>query len=162
MDWVTFSASGISQRKIPSTPPLLRCIRTTIWPLVLWKSNWLPLPGTRVPLGKNQFPMAGLDRQQAARLVMQIKASSSSPISSRTTILLFWYVAFLSENQTSPSPGKEYICHKIFWLQYLELSISEKTVPVHLFWGTAPCLGLASVCTSCSANSLNENTKHAA
>ena len=39
---------------------------------------------------------------------MQSRASSPpSPMSSRITILLFWYVVPLSENQTSLAPGKE-------------------------------------------------------
>ena len=37
---------------------------------------------------------------------MQSRASSPSPMSSRVTQLLFWYVVPLSENQTSPVPGK--------------------------------------------------------
>ena len=66
---------------------------------------------TLVPLGKNQFPRAPFSRegwQQAVRLVTQSRASSS-PMSSRVTILLFWYVVPLSENLTSPIPGKERI-----------------------------------------------------
>ena len=38
---------------------------------------------------------------------MQKRALPLSPISSKITILLFWYVVPLSENQTSPAPGKE-------------------------------------------------------
>ena len=38
---------------------------------------------------------------------MQKRASPPSPISSKITTLLFWYVVPLSENQTSLSPGKE-------------------------------------------------------
>ena len=38
---------------------------------------------------------------------MQKRASPPSPMSSKITTLLFWYVAPLSENQTSPAPGKE-------------------------------------------------------
>ena len=40
---------------------------------------------------------------------MQIRESLPSPISSRITILLFWYVVPLSTNQTSFAPGKEEI-----------------------------------------------------
>ena len=36
---------------------------------------------------------------------MQYRASSFSPMSSSVTILLVWYVVFLSENQTSPAFG---------------------------------------------------------
>ena len=104
MDWVTFIASGISQRYIPSSPPLLRFKCTIIWPLVLWKSQLLPEPGTLVLLGKNQFPKAVRGgRQQAVWLVTQSRASSPSPMFSRIMILLFWYVIFLSENLTSPA-----------------------------------------------------------
>ena len=40
------------------------------------------------------------------RLVLQSNASSfPSPMCSRVTILLFWYVFPLSENQKSPAPG---------------------------------------------------------
>ena len=46
------------------------------------------------------------DTQQAVRLVMQSRAVSFSPMSSRVTQLLFWYVVPLSDNQTSPAPGK--------------------------------------------------------
>ena len=98
---------------MPSTAPLLRFKRTTIWPLVLWKSHCSPLLGTLVPLGKNQFPLPGW-LQQA---VTQLRALSPSPMSSRATQLLFWYVVPLSENQTSPAPGKfEYSmeCTNIF------------------------------------------------
>ena len=61
-------------------------------------------------MGKNQFPKAGpISRgpQQVVRLVIQSRASPPSSMSSRVTILLFWYVVLLSENQTSPAPGKE-------------------------------------------------------
>ena len=90
---------------MPSTAPLLRFKRTTIWPLVLWKSHFPPVLGTLVPLGKNQFPLPGW-LQQAVWLVTQLRALSPSPMSSRATQLLFWYVVPLSENQTSPAPGK--------------------------------------------------------
>ena len=94
---VTFIESSISQQQISSTPPLLRCISTTIGSLVLWKSHWSPLLGTTVPLGKDHLPKNSL-RQQVVRLVTQRRASSPSPMSSRVTILLFWYVVKLSEN----------------------------------------------------------------
>ena len=64
-------------------------------------------------MGKNQFPKADIfplvseEVQQAVRLVTQSRASLPSPMSSRATILLFWYVVPLSENQTSPEPGKK-------------------------------------------------------
>ena len=46
---------------------------------------------------------------------MQSRASPPLPMSSRVTILLFWYVVPLSENQTSFAPGKEerYKLHNI-------------------------------------------------
>ena len=51
-------------------------------------------------MGKNQFPKASLPvssgRQQAVWLVMQSSASSPSPISSKVTIVLFWYGVPLS------------------------------------------------------------------
>ena len=95
MVWVTFIVSGITQRYIPSSPPLLRCKRTTIWPLVLWKSQLSPELGTLVPLGKNQFPKTNPfpseGWQQAVWLVMQSRALGPSPMSSRVTLLLFLY-----------------------------------------------------------------------
>ena len=47
---------------------------------------------------------------------MQSRASSPSPMFSRITILLFWYVVSLSENQTSvPAPGKKYDVLIFMW-----------------------------------------------
>ena len=66
-------------------------------------------------MGKNQFPKTdpflpeSKDWQQAVCLVMQSRASSPSLMFSRITILLFWYVVPLSENQTSPAPWKKEI-----------------------------------------------------
>ena len=63
-------------------------------------------------MGKNQFPKTDpfSDRQQAVWLVLQSRASPLSLMFSRVTILLFWYVVPLSENQTSvPAPGKKEI-----------------------------------------------------
>ena len=57
-------------------------------------------------------PVEGL--QQAVRLVLQSRAVFISPTSSRVTRLLFWYVVPLSENQTSPAPGKERIIMSLF------------------------------------------------
>jgi len=42
---------------------------------------------------------------------MQNRASPPSPMFSRITLLLFWYVVPLSENQRSPAPGKEEVVH---------------------------------------------------
>ena len=90
---------------MPSTAPLLRFKRTTIWSLDLWKSHCLLLLGTLVPLGKNQLPLPGC-LQQAVWLVTQRRALPPPPMSSRATQLLFWYVVPLSENQKSPAPVK--------------------------------------------------------
>ena len=69
------------------------------------------------------FPKALLSPwQQAVRLVMQNRALSPSPMSSRVTTLLFWYVVFLSENQTSPSLGKEKIPMSLCLAMYLKLA----------------------------------------
>ena len=46
---------------------------------------------------------------------MQSRASSPSLMFSRITILLFWYVVFLNENQTSPAPGKKYDVLIFMW-----------------------------------------------
>ena len=51
-------------------------------------------------MGKNQFLL------EIDPLFTQNRALSFSPMSSRVTILLFWYVVPLSENQTSSAPGK--------------------------------------------------------
>ena len=97
-----------------------------MWPLVLWKSHCWPLLGTLLPLGKYQFPMAPDPkgpvwggRQQAVWSVTQSRASSPSPISSRYTRLLFWYVVPLSENLT-PSPAPEKKCLNV---QYQKLNV---------------------------------------
>ena len=71
---------------------------------------------TLFPFGKNHFPKVGPfspvqeGRQQAVKLVIQSRAVSfPSPMSSRATQLLFWYVVPLSENHTSPA------CRKLIW-----------------------------------------------
>ena len=49
-----------------------------------------------------------------------------SPMSSKVTILLFWYVVPLSENQTSLAPGKEELNNYIFIvLEAFSLSEAE-------------------------------------
>ena len=81
----------------------------------------LPSLGTLVSLEKYQFPMATVEYgglQQAVRSVVQSRASSPSPMSSRFKRLLFWYVVFLSEKVTLPPPRKE----KISVLTYLSYS----------------------------------------
>ena len=62
-------------------------------------------------MGKNQFSEADPFpiTQQTVRLVLQSRASLPSPMSSRVTQLLFWYVIPLSENHTSPANGKKVI-----------------------------------------------------
>ena len=95
--------------------------------------------GTVVSLGKNQSPKAEISdgvsllRQQSARSVRQSKASSPSPMFSRVTRLLFWYVVPLKENLI-PVPGKEGRCHRTYFfffftsqphLKYKETEISD-------------------------------------
>jgi len=63
-----------------------------------------------------------------ARLVIQSRASSPSPMSSRATTLRFWYVVFLSENQTSPAPEKK-------GTQLLSYSLIPKPCTKNQFFG---------------------------
>ena len=84
---------------------------TTLWPLVLRKPHCILMLETLVPLGKNQFPITdplplSVRRQQAIWSVRQSRALPPSPISSRVTILLFWYVVPLREKLTLPGPGE--------------------------------------------------------
>ena len=75
-------------------------------PLVNWGRNSGPIGEEPVPYNHS---IVWEGRQQTVWLVMQSRASSPSPMSSRVTILLFWYVVPLSENLTSPAPGKKEI-----------------------------------------------------